>query len=138
MTEQARWVVDTSALISRLLAPRGMAAQAVDRALNSGILLLSDATLQELVQVLWRPKFDAYLSASDRRYFLGLLASVTRKVPITRQFQQCRDPKDDKFLDLAFAGQAKAIITGAPDLLVLQRFHQSVILSPAEFLDWPI
>ena len=134
MTEQVRWVVDTNALISRLLAPRGVAAQALDRALAGGILLVSDATLQELVEVLWRPRFDAYLTADDRRNFLGLLAGVTRKVPVTRRFQQCRDPRDDKFLELAFAGQAKAIITGDQDLLVLQHFHQTAILSPAQFL----
>ena len=122
MIEQARWVVDTHLLISRLLTPGGVVAQAVDRATERGILLVSDNTLQELTEVLERPRF------------LALLSGVARRVHITQQFQACRDPKDDKFLDVAFSGQAKAILTGDQDLLVLQTFQDLAILTPALFL----
>jgi uncharacterized protein len=37
-----RWVVDTNVLVSRLLMAGGTAARAVDRALSSGVLLVSD------------------------------------------------------------------------------------------------
>jgi putative PIN family toxin of toxin-antitoxin system len=134
MTEQPRWVLDTNILISRLLAPRGTAAMAVDHALNSGCILVSDATLAELVEVLWRTKFDRYLTSSQRREFVGLLSTVTRKVHITRQFQLCRDPRDDKFIDLALNGQARAIVTGDLDLLVLHPLHGVDILTPAQFV----
>ena len=80
MTEQPKWVVDTNLLISRLLVPRGVAAQAVDHALSRGVLLVSDATLAELVDVLWRPKFDRYLTREDRERFVALLAGVTEPV----------------------------------------------------------
>jgi len=132
--EQARWVIDTNLLISRLLTPRGMAALAVDRAMAQGILLVSDDTLQELAQVLARPRFDPYISATERQRFLALLGGVARRIHITRQFQLCRDPKDDKFLDVAFNGQAQAIVTGDRDLLVLENFHGVAILTPAQFL----
>lgn len=134
MIEQARWVVDTNLLISRLLTPGGVAAQAVDRAMERGILLVSDNTLQELTEVLERPRFERYVSKDKRLRFLALLSGVARRVHITRQFQACRDPKDDKFLDVAFSGQAKAILTGDQDLLVLQTFQGIAILTPALFL----
>ena len=134
MTEQPRWVLDTNTLISRLLAPRGTAARAVDQALLSGSVLVSDATLTELVEVLGRSKFDRYLTPLQRREFLGLLSTVTRKVHITRQFQMCRDPRDDKFIDLALNGQARAIVTGDQDLLVLHPLHGVAVLTPAQFL----
>ena len=134
MTEQPRWVLDTNILISRLLAPRGTAARAVDQALLSGSVLVSDATLTELVEVLGRSKFDRYLTPLQRREFLGLLSTVTRKVHITRQFQMCRDPRDDKFIDLALNGQARAIVTGDQDLLVLHPLHGVAVLTPAQFL----
>ena len=134
MIEQSRWVIDTNLLISRLLPPGRIAAQAVDRALEQGILLVSDDTLQELTQVMARPRFDAYISPMDRQRFLALLSGVARRIHVTRQFQVCRDPKDDKFLDVAFSGQAQAIVTGDRDLLVLGTFHGIAILTPAQFL----
>jgi putative PIN family toxin of toxin-antitoxin system len=132
--EQARWVIDTNLLVSRLLTPHGTAAKAVDRAMERGILLVSDDTLQELTLVLARPRFAPYISAEDRQRFLALLSGVGRRIQITRQFQACRDPKDDKFLDVAFNGQARAIVTGDQDLLVLQSFQGIAILTPAQFL----
>ena len=137
MTDLRRWVVDTNVLVSRLLAPRGTAARAVDRALGSGVLLVSNATLEELIAVLGRPKFAPYLSVAQRRQFIGLLSGVARRVPITRQFQACRNPRDDKFLDVALNGEAETIVTGDADLLVLDPFHNVRILTPAAFLDWP-
>ncbi len=134
MAEQPRWVVDTNLLISRLLVPKGTAAQAVDHALRQGVLLVSEATLTELVQVLWRPQFDRYLSSDDRQRFLALLAGVTRKVHVTRQFDICRDAKDNQFLDVAFNGQAHALITGDQDLLVLEVFQGVPIVTAAAFL----
>lgn len=137
MTDSQLWVVDTNILISRLLAPRGVAAQSVDHALARGVLLVSEETLGELVAVLSRPKFDPYLSRDDRQRFVALLGGVARVVPIAHRVQACRDPKDDKFLDVALSGGARAIITGDQDLLALHPFHDIHIVTPAAFLLWP-
>ena len=137
MTEQICWVFDTNTLISRLLTPAGVPAKAVDHALTSGILLVSEDTMNELARVLDRPKFDPYVSREDRRRFINLLGGVTRIVPIARRIHVCRDPKDDMFLDVALNGEAKAIITGDADLLALDPFHGVRIVKPADFLDWP-
>ena len=137
MIEQSLWVCDTNALISRLLVPDGVAAKAVDHALERGVLLVSEETLGELVEVLDRPKFDPYLTTGDRRHFLELLGGVARVIPIIRRHASCRDPKDDKFLDVAVNGEATAIITGDEDLLQLDPFHGVRIIRPATFLTWP-
>ncbi|WP_295405925.1 putative toxin-antitoxin system toxin component, PIN family [uncultured Thiocystis sp.] len=137
MNEPSRWVLDTNILISRLLCPSGVSAQAVDHALARGVLLVSEATLEELVRVLNRPKFDAYVTVEDRRRFVELLGGVARIVPIVRVIRACRDPKDDQFLDVALNGEATAIITGDQDLLVMDPFHGVRIVSPAVFLTWP-
>jgi putative PIN family toxin of toxin-antitoxin system len=134
MTEY-RWVFDSNCLVSRLLVPDGVAARAVDRGLSNGVLLVSAAALDELVRVLLRPKFDPYLTLEDRHGFLRRLGGVARTVNITRRFDDCRDAKDNMFLDVAVNGQADALITGDADLLVLHPFHGIPILSPAAFLD---
>lgn len=137
MTEQSLWVLDTNVLVSRLLVPQGVAGRAVDHALARGILLVSEDTLGELVEVLGRPKFDPYVSRKDRRHFIELLGGVARVVPITRKLRACRDPKDDNFLDVAVNGEARAIITGDRALLELDPFHGVRIVNPGDFLAWP-
>lgn len=138
MNDGSVWVLDTNILISRLLVPTGTAGKAVDRALSKGILLVSDATLGELADVLARPKFDPYVTVADRANFIRLLGGVSRVVPIVARFHACRDPNDDKFLDVAINGAARALITGDRDLLALDPFHSVRIIPPAEFLQWPL
>jgi predicted nucleic acid-binding protein len=46
----------------------------------------------------------------------------------------CHDPKDNKFLEAALAGEADTIVTGDDDLIVLNPFEGVDILRPAEFL----
>ncbi len=135
---ERRWVLDTNTLISRMLLPHGVAGRAVDKALATGVLLVSNATLAELADVLGRSKFDRYLPLDQRRQFLRLLGGVARVVPIRHQVSACRDPKDDMWLHVALNGDAHAIVTGDRDLLVLhdsfQRRHGLSILAPAAFL----
>lgn len=131
---ERKLVVDANLWISRLLMPEGIAAKAVDHALAWGIPLVSDDTLTELSDVLSRPKFDKYVSLEDRQQFLRLLGGVARLIPITQRIAACRDPQDDKFLDVALNGNAQIILTGDQDLLVLHPFHGIQILNPAYFL----
>lgn len=47
----------------------------------------------------------------------------------------CRDPKDNKFLELAVTAEASCIISGDQDLLMLSTFNDIPIVSAAEFLE---
>jgi putative PIN family toxin of toxin-antitoxin system len=132
---ERRWVFDTNVLISRLLNPGGKAARAVDVGMDSGVVMLSDATFSELAQVLMRSKLDAYLTRDERAAALDATASVCRRVQISRPLQACRDPRDDKFLDVAVHGRADALVTGDADLLALHPFHGVPILTPTDFLE---
>lgn len=129
-----RLVIDNNLWVSRLLMPGGGAAKAVDHALAWGLPLMSQDTLLELSDVLARDKFDRYVSREDRQQFLRLLGGIVRVIPITRRIAACRDPKDDKFLDVALNGEARVILTGDRDLLALHPFHGIDIVGPAEFL----
>jgi putative PIN family toxin of toxin-antitoxin system len=108
----------------------------VDHALALGLPLVSDDTLAETAEVLSRPRFDPfdrYVPLTDRQRFLQLLGGVARRVVITHRMQACRDPRDDRFLQLALNGEAEAIVTGDRDLLALDPFHRVRILRPADF-----
>jgi putative PIN family toxin of toxin-antitoxin system len=134
MRHRERIVADTNILVSRLLLPQSLPAQAVRRAGGEGILLVSSATMTELADVLARPKFDRYVGIEERRAFLRLLARAAEFVPIIYSVRACRDPKDDKFLEIALNGKADLILTGDADLLALHPWQGIAILSPAKYL----
>ncbi len=95
MRIRQRIVVDTNALISRLLLPNSVPGQAVKKAVDEGTLLVSDDALEELADVLNRRKFDRYVSLKDRKTFILLLGRISERVAIIRRIQACRDPTDD-------------------------------------------
>ena len=130
-----RFVVDTNVLVSRLLLPDSIPGQAFAKAQATGDLLVSDETLSELAEVLSRPKFDKYLSAKERRKFLSLLAPLCIKVEIVQPIQACRDPRDDKFLELAVNGSADFILSRDSDLLSLHPFQGIPVISPVQYLE---
>jgi uncharacterized protein len=51
-----------------------------------------------------------------------------------KRLEICRDPKDDKFLELAICGSATHLITGDDDLLVLNPFRNVEILKSSDFV----
>jgi len=134
MRARERIVADTNCLVSRLLLPSSVPGDAVRRAADSGLLLASEATMNELADVLARPKFDRYISLADRQQFLRLLGRVAEFVPTVYPVRECRDPKDDKFVELALNGRAHLIITGDAGLLALHPWREIAIVTPARYL----
>jgi uncharacterized protein len=129
-----RVVIDTNVFISRLLLPDSAPGRAARHAIDSGIVLVSEDTMNELADVLARPKLDKYLSVKTRQQFLLELGEIAQFVPIIQRIRACRDSRDDKFLELAANGQAALILTGDRDLLVLHPFRGTRIQSPADYL----
>ena len=124
MTPKERVVVDTNALISRLLLPDSVPGRAVCRVVDDAQILVSEPVMEELADVLGRAKFDSYV----------LLGHVAEMVPIVYTVRECRDPRDDKFLELAVNGEADLMVTGDDDLLVLNPFRGIPIVTPAAYL----
>ena len=133
-----RAVVDTNILIRALLKPQETVAPILGR-LRAGdyLLLYSTETLEEIADVLSRPRFRNKYGIRDRdiEALLALLILRGEKVVPSQRITACRDPKDDKFLEVAVAGQAEVLVTGDRDLLVLSPFQGIPFLAPAEFLN---
>ena len=53
---------------------------------------------------------------------------------VSETVADCRDPKDNMFLALAQAADAKLILTGDQDLLTLHPWRTIPILTPADYL----
>lgn len=131
-----RVIIDTGVIISAFLCKTTPPRQLFDTALREHIMLFSDATLQELGSRLLRRKFDRYVSVAERVEFLDAIPTFCQLIEVTSQVTDCRDPKDDKFLELAVDGRADLIISGDQDLLVLHPFRGVNILTPRDALDW--
>jgi uncharacterized protein len=139
MSDRQRVVIDTSTLIGALLRPNSVPRQAFLAVAGTYELCVSHATLNELREVLQRPKFDRYAPLQERLEFLALLTERSCCWDVDAVSEQsaagaCRDTKDDKFLALALACQAMALISSDDDLLVLNPWQNIPILTPAQFL----
>jgi putative PIN family toxin of toxin-antitoxin system len=129
-----RAVIDTNVVVSAVLLPRSVPRQSFDAAVAQGKLLLSEAMIAELDDVLRRPKFNKYISEERRLEFLAGLVQQAELVQVTEVITACRDAKDNKFLELAASGKASHIISGDRDLLALNPFRRITIVTPQEFL----
>jgi uncharacterized protein len=90
--------------------------------------------LEELSDVLGRKKFNRFVTSEERDDFLETFVERAILVEVIEKVQECRDPKDDKILELALNGQAEYIVSGDKDLLVLNPFRDVKIVTVEEFL----
>lgn len=135
MLTRPRFVFDTNALISAALLKRSISRRAFDKAIDEGELLVSAETVNELHQVLGRVDFAKYLTEDERMEFLTVLLREATLIEIVARVNECRDPDDNKFLELAVSGGATCIVSGDKDLLVLHPFRGIPVVTPRDFLD---
>ena len=81
-----------------------------------------------------RQKFDRYAPYGLRMAEAeSILDQMTEREPVVCN-SGCRDPKDEKFLELAIGGGASLILSGDIHLLEMHPFHGIPILSPMDYL----
>jgi putative PIN family toxin of toxin-antitoxin system len=71
----------------------------------------------------------------DRLEYIERLESRGEIIETVSNFTDCRDIKDNKFLNIAYDSQASCIVTGDQDLLVLNHFNGLPIISASYFLN---
>ena len=130
-----RVVLDCNLLISALMRADSLPARAFDLARNAYEIVVSEPCFNELKRIFYRPKFARYFSKEEADLFLEVFQNVATSIKPTEIITACRDPKDDKYLELAVAAEANFIVTGDADLLVLHPFRGVSIISPRAFLE---
>lgn len=129
-----RVVLDTSVIVSAVLLPKSLPRRVLDFVLANGVVITSETTILELDEVLRRDKFKKYVSEDQRLEFVSAFVQQTIVIDVRDSITACRDPKDDKFLEVAISGNATHLISSDQDLLVLHPFRTVEILSPQAFL----
>ncbi len=104
--------------------PASTPREALDLALRTGTVLVSISLLSEMHDVLTRKDFSRYVGEEDVLRFMAVLMRETELVDVDVSLSVCRDPKDDKLLELAVCGTASHLITGDDDLLALHPFRE--------------
>lgn len=93
-------VVDASTLVSAALKVDSIPERALLRAVNQdNRLLLSQEVEDEYREVIFRPKFDRYVSIARRQRILDIVAVAAERIEPTETVRECSDPKDNKYLD---------------------------------------
>ena len=94
--------------------------------------------MRELQTVIYRPKFDRFFTevADERAAFLEVFSQAVVFVPVTVTVSDCRDPKDNMFLELVLSAKADYLVTGDKrDLLSMNPYNGIAIVSAVAFLD---
>lgn len=126
-------VLDTNVLVSAL-GFGGPPLDALLRTFDDDFrLLASDETLDELERVMTYDRLP--FTDADRTQYLAILRREADIVQSDDVVDIVRDPDDDKFLEVALAGDADYVVSGDRDLLDLESFRGTNIVTPDEFIE---
>lgn len=98
-------------------------------------LLMSKEILQEIIRVLSEPEVVRKLNITEQifRQAINGLKERAEIVKVTSNFDVCRDPWDDKFLECAVDGKADFLVSTDNDLLDLGNFQGIPIIDIPTF-----
>ncbi|MGI8467540.1 MAG: putative toxin-antitoxin system toxin component, PIN family [Pyrinomonadaceae bacterium] len=144
-------VFDCMIFLQGLIKERGTAVDCVEAFEKGAVeLFVSEEILREIADVLSRPKLQARFSLLTKERADRLLQTLRRKATLIKNVPQLfgypRDPKDEKYINLAIFAKAAFLVSRDNDLLDLmtdftdeakefrQRFRWLKVIEPQEFL----
>ena len=130
----SRVVPDTNVVVSAVLRPESVPAQAISHAIVHDQIIASAASLAELAGVLRRPKFSRDPTLAEIELHLNRLTAIFEVVEVVHTVRDCVDLKDNMILELALSGGADIVISGDDHLLRLHPWRGVRILKPVDYL----
>jgi uncharacterized protein len=124
-------------VVSAALKAEGIPARALLRAEEFDVFALSTAVDAEISAVFARPRFSDPVVQERCARVLTIMRSKAVWFDPTVRVNDCRDPKDDKYLELALAAGAEIIVSSDDDILVLNPWRGVQIVRPAAYLALP-
>ncbi|MBU0699894.1 putative toxin-antitoxin system toxin component, PIN family [bacterium] len=108
---------------------------------NKFILIFSEPTIEEIFEVLYRPRIKKAITDNEIEELRNLIEEKRQMgyallVDPGQKLQVSKDPDDDMFIECAVEAKADYIITGdKEDLLSLQKYENIEIISVTKFLE---
>lgn len=132
MVRAQKVIIDTNLWISFLISKEFSWIDALIK--NKKIeIIYSQELFDEIVSVLQRPKFKKYLDSHKSLALIALFENYFTLIEVTSEVIICRDKKDNFLLALAKDSNADYLLTGDTDLLILNPFERTKILTFSEF-----
>ena len=128
-------VFDASTLVGAALHSDGIPRRAIVEATRGHQVALSKAAFGEISEVLKRPKFRRSISLTTVDEILGLLTMAACWFEPSERVRDCRDPGDDIYLELALAAGAEVIVSSDRDLLSMEPWRDTGIITARAFLE---
>jgi putative PIN family toxin of toxin-antitoxin system len=126
-------VLDINILISAAIAkgkPRRLLIKGINKEFD---IVASKQLLNELKEVISRPKFKLSLTEADK--FVSTVKRTVKLVEINSNFKVVEeDPADDSILNVAYDSKADYIVSGDSHLLNLKKFKEIKIVTADEML----
>lgn len=138
--EPLKVVIDTNLFVRGLLKGKITSPLIEAWANDAFVLVSSEELIEELAEVVARPRLQAYIPKRDADKLIELIYRKAIVVKPSEKPPLCRDPDDYPVLGSAIAGQADFIVTGDDDLKDDRRLKNEMaafgvqIMSAPEFL----
>jgi putative PIN family toxin of toxin-antitoxin system len=133
-----RAVIDTNVVVSRFISERSAPSRIFALLAEERFeLVISPEIRDEYISVLVRPGLLSQHGRTTQQIpgdVAALLQGAHTVIPLLRFPGASADPKDDKFIEAAVAGEADVIVSGDRHLLELGTYEGIRILTPAAFL----
>ena len=97
-------------------------------------LVFSEELMDEFLSVIKRPKLRKFFTQEDTEGLIETIEDFANFFKITSKVEACRDVKDNFLLSLAKDSNANFLITGDKDLLELDFFEKTRIITITDFL----
>ena len=127
-------VFDASSIVGAVLKQNSTPERAFLLACTHDVLCLSPDVTAEIREVLGRPKFRRYITDEKRAQILELMTAMALFVEPSLRVTDCRDAKDNKYLELALAAGAETIVASDDDLLVLDPWRGIRVVPPMDYV----
>ena len=134
MKKKIRIILDTNIWISFLITK---SMKGIDRLIfnDKAVLLFSDELMTEFIDVTSREKLIPYFTKEDIASLIDLIEEYAEIIKVNSKVDACRDKEDNFLLSLAKDGKSDYLITGDKDLLVIESFGKTKIISLTDFLE---
>jgi len=127
-------IIDTNLWVSFIISNK---LTLLDRLLFSqrARLIFSKELIDEIALTITKPKLRKYFAANGLEEMFTTLEPFIDLVEVQSSVSICRDPKDNFLLELAQDSKADYLLTGDKDLLAIEKFGKTKIISISTFLE---
>jgi uncharacterized protein len=122
-----------STLVGAAIKRDGLPLAALRKAVTIDRIAMSAAIEREMMDVLHRPRLTRFIDPRLRSEVLGILLTQTVRVEPNVTIAECRDSKDNIYLELAIAAGASIIVSSDADLLEMNPWRGIAIMLPANY-----